>query len=256
MSYVNNTVINMRVKNRQVECEDCGLYGICLVAGLDNPQSELLDHIVSRREPVLKDTILFKAGEPFTSVFAIKSGAFKIYTLDDDGKERVAGFYMPGELLGLEAIKPGRYKYYARSLDNSSVCRLGFDELHRLGELIPEFQMQLIEAMSYEIHEAQHLAMLTGRQVAEERLTAFLLNLSQRYQAHGLPGDAFRLSMSRQDIASYLGLAMETVSRVFTRLQDDELLMVSGKNVKLLDIPRLKELVAGGKKSIKQVSSG
>jgi CRP/FNR family transcriptional regulator len=241
----------MKKKNHQVECEDCGLYGICLVAGLDDPKSSLLDQIVTRRDPVARHATLFNADDPFTAVYAVKSGAFKTYVCDDDGTERVVGFYMPGELLGLDAIKPGLYGYTAKSLEASSVCKLGFDELDKLGKLVPEFQMQLIEAMSNEIHEAQHLAMLTGRQIAEERLVAFLLNLSQRHQAHGLPGETFRLCMSRQDIASYLGLALETISRVFTRLQEDGLLRASGKNIKFLDVPGLQRLAKGGKKESK-----
>lgn len=222
-----------------VRCEDCGLYGICLVAGLGDEASTLLDRLVGRRQPVPRGAVLFAHGQTFDGVYAVKHGSFKTTVPMAEGGEQVVGFHFPGELLGLEAIKAGRHHFTAQALESASVCKLRFDDLQALGKRLPDFQYQLIQAMSEQVLAAQSLSELTGKQGSEERLAAFLVNLSNRLRMRGLHSTDLRLSMSRQDIGSFLGLAMETVSRLFTRFQEEGLLDVQRKRIRILDLPRL-----------------
>jgi CRP/FNR family transcriptional regulator len=232
-------------RGAEVACDDCGLFGICLVAGLDEPDLDLLDRVIERRQVVARGDSLFRAEQPFEAVYAVKSGSFKTYVGAGADEAQVVGFHLPGELLGLDALKHGRYSTTAEALEAGSVCQLRFGDLERLGERFPQFQEQLIEAMSEQLLHGQRLAVLSGKQTAEERLAAFLCNLSERLAGRGLSGVEFRLAMSRQDIADYLGLAVETVSRTFKRFQARGWLSVSGKHLCLRGLSELEALSGG-----------
>ncbi|WP_172600409.1 helix-turn-helix domain-containing protein [Sulfurivermis fontis] len=233
-----------RRKSNVVECEYCGLYGMCQVAGLEAPVPALIDEIVGRREPVAIGQNVITAGTPFGEIYAVKSGSFKTYLTLANGEQQIIDFYFPGELMGLEGLSRGTYPHMVEALEASSVCRLDFAKVNLLGERLGEFQQQLINALSKRTRQDQWVPLLMGAQNAEQRTATFLLSLSARFAEHDLPSVRFKLPMSRHDIANYLGLAVETVSRMFQRFQTMELLEVHGRHVELRDIDALR-VIAG-----------
>lgn len=233
-----------RRKHNVVECESCGLYGMCQVAGLEAPVPDLLDEIVGRREPVAAGDDVITAGAPFGEIYAVKSGSFKTYVTMANGERQIIDFYFPGELMGLEGMSAGVYPHAVEALEASSVCRLDFSKLHLLGARLGDFQQQLIAALSRRARQDQWVPLLMGAQNAEQRTATFLLSLSSRFAEHDLPSLRFKLPMSRHDIANYLGLAVETVSRMFQRFQSMELLEVHGRHVELRDLDALR-VIAG-----------
>lgn len=226
----------------KVACKDCGLFQLCLPVGISGTDLDALDRIINRRRPVRRGEHLYQIGEPFEYIYAVRSGSVKTYTPTEDGHEQVTGFHLPGELLGLDAINVEYHPCAARALETSSVCEIPFEELESLSVRIPGLQHQLLKVMSREIHHDQSLLMLLGKKNAEERLAALLISLSERYRERGFSVLEFNLSMSRSDIANYLGLAVETVSRLFTRFQEEGVLTVQRKYIRILDLPRLHAL--------------
>jgi len=228
----------------EVGCNNCSLFGILrLIGNFLEEEPEIVERILRRKEPVSKGETLFQTGDTFRAVYAVKKGAFKSFTWLGDGKEQVIGFHFPGELLGLDSVRSPNYNYTAIALEQSNVCQLQFDDLDLLGTRLPQFQEQLIHILSNQILMDQKQCLVMSRQLAEERLSAFLINLSNRYKLHGLPHMEFRIAMSRQDIASYLGLALESISRLFTHFQEQGLLKASGKQVILTNLPAMEALI-------------
>ncbi|HSC46698.1 MAG TPA: helix-turn-helix domain-containing protein, partial [Gammaproteobacteria bacterium] len=189
--------------------------------------------------PMHEGDHLFRVGDAFKAVYAVRAGSYKSYTVDSEGREHVLGFHLPGELLGLEAIYPARHVSNAVALDTASVCVLPYDRLQELAGEIGGLRNQLFRLMSKDIADA---AALAGDFTAEERIAAFLLGLSRRFQQRGFSSQEFNLTMSRRDIANYLRLAPETVSRVFARFEKTKLIAVKQREIRLLDIARLQEL--------------
>ncbi len=228
----------------EVGCNNCNLFGVLRLLGsfLDE-EPETVERILRRRDPISRGETLFKTGDTFRAVYAIKSGSFKTSSWLDNGKEQVIGFHFPGELLGLDSVRSPNYSCNAQALEQGNVCQLQFDDLELLGNRLPLFQEQLIQVLSDQILMAQKQSLILGRQKAEERLIAFLVNLSNRFKTRGLPFMEFHIAKSRQDIASYLGLALESISRQFTRLQEQGLHKVSGKLVTLIDLPAMETLI-------------
>jgi CRP/FNR family transcriptional regulator len=227
----------------KVACRQCSLQQLCLPQGLDAADIERLDGLVQRLSPLQRGEYLFRQGDRFRSLYAIRSGSFKTHHLSEDGSERVLGFHLPGELLGLAGLGSGRYRASASALDTAAVCALPFDRLQALAEDLPSLNRQLYRILSRRISGDQEALLLLGDKSAQERLATFLLNLSQRFEQRGFSAREFNLSMSRQDIANYLGLTLETISRTFTRLQDDGLLSVQRKHIRIHDTDRLRSLV-------------
>ena len=243
----NNTVI--KLKQAKVACKDCNLFQLCLPVGIDASELEELDSIIKRRRPIKRGEHLFHVGSPFQAIYAVRSGSIRTYTPTEDGHEQVTGFHLPGELLGLDAIHLKHHPCAAKALETTSICEIPFDRLEELSTHLPSLQHQLLTVMSKEILHAQSLLMLLGKKSAEERLAALLLSLSERYQRRGFSPTDFYLSMSRNDIGNYLGLAVETVSRLFTRFQDDDVLIVQRKHICIQDLPQLRTIAnsKGGK---------
>lgn len=225
-----------------VACQDCSLHQLCLPVGLDSEDLERLDRIIRRRRPLRRGEYLFRAGDPLRAVYAVRSGSIKTYTCSSEGDEHVTGFHLPGELIGLGAIATGVYPRSARALEISSVCEVAYEGLEDLSMKIRGLQRQLLRLMSREIHHDETMMVLLGGMAAEGRLAALLSNIAARVGERGFSPHAFRLSMSRNDIGSYLGLAVETVSRLFTRLQAEGLLNVQRKHVMIRDPDRLRRL--------------
>lgn len=225
----------------KVACKDCSLYQLCLPVGIGEKDLELLERIVNRRRPFARGEYLFRIGDPFRCFYAVRSGSVKSSTLMEDGREQVTGFHLPGELIGLDAIASGSHHCAARALEVTSVCEVPFDHFEKLWETVPSLPRQMMRIMSNEL--AQEHVQLTqlSQKTGAERLAAFLLGLSVRFRRRGLSESEFHLSMSRTDIGSYLGLAEETVSRLFTLLQELGVVMVSRKHVNIHDFGRLRQ---------------
>ncbi len=230
------------IKQLRVACEECGLLRLCLPAGLEEGDIQKLDSIVQRKREFEAGDYLFRSGSPLRAIYALRSGSAKAIVGDDSGAEQVIGFYLPGELLGLEAIEQGCHRIDAVALERVSVCAIPFERLEELSGRIPGLQRQLLHIMSREIHTEQNLIRQLGTRQAAGRVACFLLDFSQRLQRRNLDGEEFLLQMSRQELASYLGLAVETVSRTLGNLQDSGLIRVIGRRVRLLDTERLCQL--------------
>jgi CRP/FNR family transcriptional regulator len=227
----------------KVACRDCSLSTLCLPMGLRPDDVDRLDAIVKRNRPLQRGDHLFRAGESFRNLYVVKTGAVKTFTQTNDGDEQVVGFHLPGEVLGLDAIQDGQHGCSARALETTAICELPFDRLEDLSANIPSLQHQMFRLLSKEIGQEADMMALLGRSTAEERVASFLLSLSERFRRRGFSATDFFLSMSRQEIGSYLGLALETVSRLFTRFQDEKILKVERKHVQILDIERLRTMI-------------
>ncbi|MEO5364118.1 MAG: helix-turn-helix domain-containing protein [Magnetococcus sp. DMHC-8] len=224
-------------RRADVACEHCELNGFLQL--FSEIPVEMARVFLFRQQPVPKGETLFREGQPFHGVYAVKEGGIKTYTLGHQQTERILEFHLPGELCGLNAIKTTHYQSTAVALESCHVCWMPLTQLDLLGDRFPDFQEQLIRILTSHLTLQQQQFVLSARQSAEERLGAFLLNLADRYARRGFPGQTFRLPMLRQEIANFLGISMETVSRTLKRFQDKQLLHVTGKQVKLLDLPGL-----------------
>lgn len=222
-----------------VACQDCGLYQLCLPMGLNSADTVLLDHYVKRKRLLKRGQILYRAGEAFTCVYAIRSGSVKTYISTDDGRLQITGFHIPGELLGLNALDEKRYNCEAMALESTSVCEISLECFEALAQQIPSVHYQLLKIMSKEIKHNQELMLLLGKKNAEERLATYLLALSRRFAMRNYSPTQFNLSMSRGDIGDYLGIAEETVCRLFARLQEEGLITTERRLIKLHDLKRL-----------------
>lgn len=235
----------LSAQNLRIACKDCNLFQLCLPMGIDSRDLEELDRIIKRRRPLKRGEQLFGVGDSFSSIYAVRSGSIKTYIPAEDGQEQVTGFHLPGELLGLDAIHNNSHPCAARALETTSLCEIPFERLGELSQKIPSLQSQLLKIMSKEILHDQSLLLLLGKKSAEERLAALLLSLSGRYCQRGFSASEFNLSMSRNDIGNYLGLAVETVSRLFTKFQERDILAVQRKHVRIIDAEGLTRLAAG-----------
>ncbi|WP_211252299.1 fumarate/nitrate reduction transcriptional regulator Fnr [Marinobacterium jannaschii] len=227
---------------QQVHCNTCSLSSLCLPVSLNMTEMDRLDDIIEKSRPLKKGEHLFHQGEEFTSVYAIRAGSVKSYTITNDGEEQITGFYFPGELVGMSGFDNNEYPVSAKILETTTVCEIPFTHLDELSGQLPELRRQILRTMSKEIREEQQMMLLLSKKNAEERVATFLIKLSQRFKQRGYSASAFRLSMSRNEIGNYLGLAVETVSRIFTRFQKNELIRVDGKEVELLCLDQLYEV--------------
>lgn len=230
------------VKSR-VACSSCCLQGVCLPCGLTERDLGRFGEIVMTKRKVARGAFLYREGDAFEYLYAVRSGAFKSVGVSRHGEEKVTGFHLAGELLGMEAISAGRYAYGAVALEDSEVCAMPFAALEKLSAAVPALQHQLFRTISGDISRDQGLMLLLGSMTAEQRLAAFLLSLSRRYQRLGFAADRFVLRMTREEIGNYLGLTLETVSRLFSRFQRDGFLKVKQREVELRDAARLREIV-------------
>ena len=226
-----------------VTCADCNLRELCLSNGFTADELERVERLVYARRRLKRGEALFNGGDEFSSVYAIRSGFFKTTMLDDDGREQVTGFYMAGELLGMDGIGAGKHHGDAVALEDCEVCVMPFSLIEDIGREIPALQRNLHCVLSREIVRDRGVMMLLGSMRAEERLATFLLNLSKRFQRRGYSSSDFHLRMTREEIGSYLGLKLETVSRLFSKFQDEGLIEVQQKHVQILDIHGLEKIL-------------
>ncbi|MBZ0095421.1 MAG: fumarate/nitrate reduction transcriptional regulator Fnr [Sulfuricella sp.] len=228
-----------------VTCKDCGIYGLCREVNGPDVDLRLLETIVRNRRIFKRGELLYRIGEPLRAVYAIRCGSVKSYVLTNDGRVQITGFHITGEVIGLGAMAANQYTSEARALETTMVCEVPIDVLEAYSAEIPSIRQQMLKIMSQEILDNQELMLLLGKKNADERLATFLLSLSRRFQRRSYSPSQFNLSMSRSDIGNYLGMAEETVCRVFTRFQDDGLLTTERRQVHLLDQDRLKSISLG-----------
>lgn len=236
----NNQVI--KLSELKSHCKNCSLYDLCLPMGLETGDLDHLDSVIKRRQSVNKNNFLYRMGEPLKSVYAVRSGSFKTYLTNPDGTEQIIGFFLPGELLGMDAISESRHNCTAKALETSNVCEIPFERLEALSRELPSLHMQLLRLMSKEIQQDQNLMLLLAQMPAETRLASFLLGMSERLNKRGYAANDFNLSMSRGDIANLLGMAVETISRLLTHFQDNGVLKVERKHITILKLDTLRKL--------------
>ncbi|MDR3323974.1 MAG: fumarate/nitrate reduction transcriptional regulator Fnr [Zoogloeaceae bacterium] len=237
-------------------CSSCNLRELCLPFGLSEDEMTRLDKLINVRKRIKRNEHLYQAGQPFEFIYAIRSGFFKTDVLLEDGRDQVTGFQMAGELLGLDGIGTEAHSCNAVALEDSEVCYIPFARLEKLSREVQTLQRHFHKVMSREIVRDHGVMMLLGTMRAEERLAAFLLNLSQRFTARGFSHAEFNLRMTREEIGSYLGLKLETVSRAFSHFQEAGLISVQQKHIHILNIPGLKEIMNSHQPPLSAVRAG
>jgi CRP/FNR family transcriptional regulator len=227
------------------QCSSCNLRELCLPCGLTGRDADLVDELVYTRRRIRRGESLYRAGDAFASLYAVRSGFFKTTQTLEDGREQVTGFHMAGEIMGMDGIGPEKHPCNAVALEDSQVCVIPYSRLESLGREVVGLQHQFHKVMSRELVREHGVMLLLGTMRAEERLAAFLLNLSQRFLARGFSQSEFHLRMTREEIGSYLGLKLETVSRAFSRFQEEKLISVQQKFIRFLDLAGLKRAMGG-----------
>ena len=228
---------------RAVSCSSCCLQGVCLPSGIESAKLCEMDELTRVKRRVARGAVLYRNGDAFDSLYAVRSGSFKSVGFSRGGEEKVTGMHLPGEVMGLDAISTKQHGYDAVALEDSEVCVIPYSRLTQLALQIPELQAQLLRILSGDISRDQGLMLLLGGMDAEQRIAAFLLSLSRRYHRLGYAATRFSLRMTREEIGSYLGLTLETVSRLFSRLQRDGLIAAHQREVELKDVARLRDKV-------------
>jgi CRP/FNR family transcriptional regulator len=216
---------------------------VCLPSGLSSADLSCLDEIVTVKRRVARGATLYHNGDGFDALYAVRSGAFKTVGVSSNGEEKITGFYLSGEVMGLDAISSERHNFRAVALEDSEVCAIPFLKLEEVARRVPSLQHQLFRMLSRDISRDQGLMLLLGSMTAEQRLAAFLLSLSLRYKRLGFAADRFALRMTREDIGNYLGLTLETVSRLMSRFQRDGLISSHQRDIGLRDPSALHAMV-------------
>lgn len=226
------------VRLRQ-SCAKCSLQTLCLPASIGMDDMEKLDRVVRNRRPTAVGDHLYRSGQTLSALYVAREGAFKTTITDEQGQSQVIGFHLPGELIGLDALGSGVHACDAQALTPANVCEVPLSQLENVAAQVPGLQHQLLRIIGQSINrDHSHLEML-GVKSASDRMALFLHGLSERYRLLGRPSEMIVLPMSRQDIGSYLGLVIETVSRTLNKMQEEALISVHGRQVKILDMKRL-----------------
>jgi CRP/FNR family transcriptional regulator, anaerobic regulatory protein len=228
----------------KVACSSCNLRELCMPVGLNQLELDKVDELVAQRRIVKRGTSLFHTGEHFTSLYAIRSGFFKTCLTTEDGRDQVTGFQMAGEIIGLDGIVNDRHTCDALALEDSEVCVMPFDQIENISREVNALQHHVHKIMSREIVRENSVMLLLGSMRAEERVAAFLLNLVQRLEARGFSKSDFVLRMTREEIGSFLGMKIETVSRTFSKFADEGLISVNQRNIHIKDADALRRLVS------------
>lgn len=211
--------------------------------GLSEEELDLIDDMVAARRTVKRGSLLFRNGEKFTSLYAIRTGFFKTCVASEDGRDQVTGFQMAGEVVGLDGIVNDYHTCDAVALEDAEVCVMPFDRIEELSRAVNSLQRHVHKIMSREIVREHGVMLLLGSMRAEERLATFLLNLVQRLHARGFSQSELILRMTREEIGSFLGLKLETVSRTFSRFAEESIVEVKQRHVRILNTDALKDIV-------------
>ena len=237
------TVIRIDPQTIKVACSNCNLRELCMPVGLEPSEMDRIDDLVATRRKIKRGENLFRNGETFTSLYAIRTGFFKTCVITEDGRDQVTGFQMAGEIIGLDGIVNDHHTCDAVALEDAEVCVMPFDRIEELSREVTALQRHVHQIMSREIVREHGVMLLLGSMRAEERLAAFLLNLVQRLHARGFSQSELVLRMTREEIGSYLGLKLETVSRTFSKFVDEGIVEVKQRHVRILDTEALKGIV-------------
>ncbi|MGK7296060.1 MAG: fumarate/nitrate reduction transcriptional regulator Fnr [Candidatus Wenzhouxiangella sp. M2_3B_020] len=222
-------------------CRQCGLFDLCFAQEVAESRRDELDSIIRRQRALKREEHLFHGGQAFRSVCVVQSGTVKTYQLSSEGDEIVTGFHLPGELIGLDAIGRERHPEFAVALEESRYCEIPYRDFQKILDESPSLNNLMLKLLSADMAETRELLVVIGRMDARARVSMFLLNMSRRLKSRGEDGNRFRLSMDRRDIANYLSLTIETVSRTLSWMQKQDMLSVRGKQVQLLDTDALLE---------------
>lgn len=236
-------IMPLNTNTIRVACSSCNLRELCMPLGLTHDELERVDSLVASRRRVKRGTSLFRNGDKFTSLYAIRTGFFKTCITSEDGRDQVTGFQMAGEVVGLDGIVNDRHTCDAIALEDADVCLMPFDRIEELSNEIQGLQRHVHKIMSREIVREHGVMLLLGSMRAEERLAAFLLSLAQRLQVRGFSSSSLVLRMTREEIGNYLGLKLEAVSRTFSKFHDDGLLDVKQRDIHILGQEGLQRLV-------------
>jgi CRP/FNR family transcriptional regulator len=228
--------------DNQVSCGNCRLSSLCLPLSLELDEIAQVDEVILRNQPLQKGEYLYRAGSPFLSIYAVRAGCMKTIRITEEGEEQITGFYLPGEILGLDGLNDNHYTNSAIALETSAICEIPFSKLEQLSREIPSLQRHFFQLMSREIIQDQELITLLSKGSADQRIAALLLSLSARHHRRQLSSTDFSLPMSRTEMGNYLGLTIETVSRVFSRLQKEQTIKSDRRMISLLDMDKLKLL--------------
>ncbi|MBU6460430.1 MAG: fumarate/nitrate reduction transcriptional regulator Fnr [Proteobacteria bacterium] len=235
--------VSFNINQLKNSCASCNLHALCLPMGMSQHDLEQLDEIIQTKRRVHAGETLYHAGEPFHAIYAVRSGFFKSLLGSQEGREQVIAFHMSGEIMGMDGIASDTYMCDTVALEDSEVCLIQYHHLENILQSCNSIQHHFHKLMSREIMRDQNVMMLLGSMRADERLAVFLLNLSLRYSARGFSRHEFYLRMSRSDIASYLGLKIETISRIFSSFQAEGYLEVHQKHVIIKSLEKLQELL-------------
>ncbi|QIR14565.1 electron transport transcriptional regulator EtrA [Shewanella aestuarii] len=218
-----------------IHCHDCSMGTLCIPFTLNDSELDKLDNIIERKKPVQKGDQIFKSGDALKSLYAIRSGTIKSYTITEQGDEQITGFHLAGDVIGFDGIHSQMHQSFAQALETSMVCEIPFETLDELSGTMPKLRQQIMRLMSSEIMSDQEMILLLSKKNAEERLAAFIHNLANRFGSRGFSPNEFRLTMTRGDIGNYLGLTVETISRLLGRFQKSGLIEVNGKYISIVD---------------------
>ena len=235
----------LTVNALRASCSTCSMHQLCLPMGLGENDMDRLDKIIGRRRKVARDDYLYRMGDAFTNLYAVRVGHFKTCQINAGGEQQITGFQMTGELLGMDAISTDRHHCNAVALEDSEVCEIPFPRLEELFSTMPTLLRHFHRMMSQEITREQSVMLLLGNMRAEQRFAAFLVNLASRYTTRGYSSTNFQLRMSREDIGNYLGLTIESISRLLSKFKKQGLLKVNNREIELLDLTMLKAMAAG-----------
>lgn len=235
----------LRPITASLECDHCAVRRRCLPSGLDSEDLHSLSEISTRHERMRKGRMIYRQGDPFKSLYAIRSGSIKTYGLTEEGEAQITGFHLTGEIVGMDAIGDALHPCSAEVLEDTWVCELPFKKLEELGSRLPSLQRELLHAMAREIRNEEHALMLVRGLRAEQRVMRFISSLHKRMQQRLGNISEIPLSMTREDIANYLGLAPETLSRALAKLRDEGLIRVELKSIEVLDQEGVQRMANG-----------
>ncbi len=241
-----STINRIDVDHLKVRCKECNLRELCFPHGMNDEELDNMDAVVEQPRSLHKNDFLYRDGDKTMAIYAVRSGCIKTMTESANGDEQIVGFHLAGELLGLDGFADGAYSCNAVALETSSVCELPLDQLETLCHKLPGLQKQMRRIMGKEVSKDHKLLLLLGKMTADERLASFLLSLSTRMEERHWNANEFNLMMPRQDIANYLGMAVETVSRLFASFQNEKIIEVDRRHITILDMDRLKAMVGDG----------
>jgi len=226
-------------------CSNCNLQELCLPRGLKREDLDKLELVVKGSRPSEKGQHIFRAEEAFESFYAVRSGSVKVYMINESGEEQIIGFYFPGEIIGFDAIEHHKHTCSAVTLETTTYCSMPYEKINDICMQIPDLQNQMFRLLSREISNENQLLLTINKRSAEERVATFLISLSSRFKKLGYSAREYNLPMSRQEIGNYLGLTIETVSRLFTKFQKNDLIKINRKAIILEDLAALHAICDG-----------